>query len=59
MVTITRLIALKQDLALYERLDHVATQTNRPSDELVDVNERLGDYKDILEDYLRIQQGSA
>ena len=57
MISITRLLELKKDLAQAQKLDHAGSTII--SDERVEIEERLGDYQDILADYLRIQQGSA
>ena len=60
MISITRLLELKKDLARARELDAMHISGGGPIlDEVVDIEERLGDYQDILRDYLRIQQGSA
>jgi hypothetical protein len=58
MITISRLIALKQDLATLARAEK-GIAPDDSDDNAWAVVERLGHYRDILEDYLRIQQGSA
>ena len=52
MISITRLLELKKDLALAK----TPILDNEPRFAAL---ARLGAYLDILEDYLRIQQGSA
>ena len=58
MISITRLIALKQDLATLARAEK-GIAPDDSDDNSWAVVERIGEYRDILEDYLRIQQGSA
>jgi hypothetical protein len=58
MISITRLLELKKDLALA----HAAAGAScheLVSPDMTQAFIKLGCYTDILEDYLRIQQGSA
>ena len=55
MITITRLLELKKDLAVLHLADHRILTDPFALAAL----QRVGTYQDILEDYLRIQQGSA
>ena len=57
MISITRLLELRKDLDIlraYRYIPRPAELNLHP-----DTTARLGEYIDILEDYLRIQQGSA
>ena len=58
MISITRLLELKKDLTLEKQVLRISSGIDC-SREMTDTLRRLGAYTDILEDYLRIQQGSA
>ena len=57
MISITRLLELKKDLAIMRAYKSIPPTISYA--DWVESEENLGDYADILEDYLRLQQGSA
>ena len=57
MISITRLLELKKDLALEQEVLRVLP--DGCTQEMTEALMRLSAYSDILADYLRIQQGSA
>ena len=58
MISITRLLELKKDLATLVQAE-AGIEPDASDDYAWAVVERVGTYRDILEDYLRIQAGSA
>ena len=65
MISITRLLELKRDIARYNRYKYDVYNNSDPVKqgirdyEYIAARNQIGGYLDILEDYLRIQQGSA
>lgn len=58
MISITRLLELKKDLAIAQVI-RICAQPAQVTPNMTEALGRLGAYTDILADYLRIQQGSA
>ena len=65
MISITRLLELKKDIARYKQFKYGVYSSSNPVDqgirdaEYIAARNQIGGYLDILEDYLRIQHGSA
>ena len=59
MISITRLLELKKDLTLTRAFPPRNAEYELRIGYYMEAENRLGEYQDILEDYLRIQQGSA
>ena len=65
MISITRLLELKNDIARYNQYKYAVYSSSNPVEQghrdagYIAARNQIGGYLDILEDYLRIQQGSA
>ena len=59
MISITRLLELKKDLVRIDTLHKSNLANDANYYDLIQQEQRVGIYRDILEDYLRIQRGSA
>ena len=65
MISITRLLELKTDIARYHQYKYAVYSSSNPVEqghrdaEYIAARNQIGGYLDILEDYLRLHQGSA